>query len=559
VFIKKSRSARTFFCNLNANIIAMTPEVITDHPVSFSLAPYTGTWTRAEAAHLLRRTLFGPTFQQIVDATSNGMNATVATLLTLPPLNPPVAYHIDEAVTAIGSTWINDVFPTGDTGPTQGARIRSLTSWLQSKMNSSEMSISVKMTMFWQNHFAASDSGDARSTYDYFELLFNNCLGDFKQLVKDITINPEMLIFLNGNTNTLYSPNENFAREFLELYTIGKGPQIGPGDYTNYTEDDIAAGARIFTGWLVNGRRSSTETDVTASFNPSYHDNTAKTLSSKFNGAVILGNTDNEYSDFIDVVFMQDECARFMCRKLYRYFVNYDLTSDVETNVIPEMVQTLLTNNYNVLPVMEELLKSEHFYDASLRGCQIKSPLEGIFTLFSSSESTPGYDLETNYEMYRSLHGVTGLLGQSVTGPPSVGGWPAYYQNPSFSQLWLNATYLKLRLDYSNWFTIYSGIQINGNFYKVKALNVVDGLSQSADAPAVIDDLCDLYFCKGLDAAERLILKGILTNQLPDFEWTIQYNDYQADPTNTAVSDPVRLRVEAVLAKIFSMAQFHTV
>ena len=123
------------------------------------------------------------------------------------------------------------------------------------------------MSLFWQNHFAVEGQFDARSTYYYFKLLHDNCLGNFKQLVKDITINPEMLLFLNGASNNKYSPNENYSRELLELFSIGKGPQIGPGDYTNYTEGDIAEGSKIQTGWTVTGLRSTTESTVSAVFN----------------------------------------------------------------------------------------------------------------------------------------------------------------------------------------------------------------------------------------------------------------------------------------------------
>lgn len=537
----------------------MQTDIDIEVPVSMSMAPYTGTWTRAEAAHLLRRTLVGPSFQQITDAVSNGMNATVASLLTINSVNPPLTYDPQEGVAAIGTTWVNSVYPSGDTQPTEDARRNSLQAWLMERLNSSDLSIAEKMTLFWQNHFAVETAFDSRASYDYFMLLRNNCLGNFKQLVKEVTVNPAMLLFLNGSSNTLYSPNENYARELLELFSIGKGPQIGPGDYTNYKEEDIAAGARILTGWRVTGLRSSTEASVQAVFDPTLHDNTDKILSSHFGGVTVEGNVQNEYIDYIDVIFQQDACAEFICTKLYRYFVNYDLTTEVETDVIPVMKQTLLDNNYNVLPVMEELLKSEHFYDVSLRGSQIKSPIESFFTWFNSATSSPSYTLETNYKMYLNLYWATGLLGQSYGAPPSVGGWPAYYQTPSFSQLWLNASYLKLRFDYAAYLTIYGGITVDNESYKVNALNVVDGLSVPNQAVPVIDDLCDLYFCKPIDQADKTALKSILTNGLPDFEWTIQYDDYQNNPGDATYSDPVKARVELVLAQIFRMAQFQTI
>ena len=529
--------------------------------VSLSMTPYTGPWTKAEAGHLLRRTLFGPTNQQILDAVANGMAPTVTALLQIPVIAEPVAYHPDETIAAFNTSWVNSVYPTNPTNAqtVETARILSLAGWLLERINKEQFTIAEKMCLFWQNHFAANIGFDARATYDYHALIRSHALGNFKQFVKDMTINPNMLLFLNGATNTLYSPNENYARELLELFTIGKGPQIGPGDYTNYTEDDVAAGAKILTGYIVDGLRSDTLTDVTAVFTPILHDASTKTLSNHFGGAVITDNGANEYADYIDIIFQQDEVANFICRKLYRYFVNYDLTPIVESTVIADMAATLIANSYNVLPVLTELLSSEHFYDISVRGALIKGPLDMLYSMFNSTESVPNFDLATDYELQLNVYWIAEVLGQAYGAPPSVAGWPAYYQEPSFSKLWVNATHIKTRFDVSAWVTVYTGIPVNGNNWKINALGFLDNLSFPSDAPTVINDMCDVFCPKGVDPTQKLILKAILTNSLPDFEWTVQYNDYVANPGNPTYSNPVRLRVELVLARIFQMPEFHTI
>ena len=200
------------------------------------------------------------------------------------------------------------------------ARQLSLGSWIIERINNEQVSIAEKMCLFWQNHFAATAGPDARATYDYHMLIRQHALGNFKQFVKDMTINPNMLLFLNGATNNVFFPNENYARELLELFTIGKGPQIGPGDYSNYTEDDIFEAAKILTGYYVDGLRSDTLTDVSAVYNGILHDTSTKTLSYHFGNATITDNGANEYGDLIDIIFQQNECANFICRKLYRYF-----------------------------------------------------------------------------------------------------------------------------------------------------------------------------------------------------------------------------------------------
>ena len=321
------------------------PEQEIPQDISYNMAPYSGPWTKKEAAHLLRRTMFGPTNQQILDTVANGMNASVTALLQMPVISNPIVVHPNETIATFGTDWTTSVYPSNpvDAQTVENARNWSLGYWLMDRINNEQYSIAEKLYIFWQNHFAAPASSDARATFDYHMLIRSHALGDFKQFVKDITINPNMLLFLNGASNTLYSPNENYARELLELFTIGKGPQIGPGDYTNYKEEDVAAAAKILTGYLVDGLRSDVLTAVTSNYTPVLHDNSTKTMSAHFGNAVITANAATEYEDLIDVIFLQNEVANFICRKLYRYFVNYDLTSDVETNVIPVMAATLIS------------------------------------------------------------------------------------------------------------------------------------------------------------------------------------------------------------------------
>lgn len=537
----------------------MTPDVIVDQPVSLNMNPYTGAWTFDQAAHLMRRAMFGATFQQIQTAVTDGMNTTVTNLLTMPAINPPLAYDPQETVAPFGTTWVNSVYQGPNTQPNEDARYRSLVAWMMQRLNTNSSDISEKMCLFWQNHFALESVFDSRATYNYHEIIRTHALGNFKQMIKDITTDPAMLLFLNGASNNVFSPNENFSRELLELYTLGKGDQIGPGDYSTYTESDVAAGAKILTGWTVDGLRSETMPSPIATFVPAYHDNTTKQLSNHFGNASITGNGIQEFSDYIDVIFQQPSSATFICKKLYRYFVNYDMTSDVLNNVIPVMALTLTNNNFNFLPVMDELLKSEHFYDVAVRGSLIKSPIESTFSWFNTSQSVPNIDLATDYEMYLNLFWVNGTLGQNYLEPPNVGGWSAYYQEPSFSKLWLNSTYLKQRFDIATYLTQYTGINVGGNFYKVDALKVVDGLSNPPGAIAVIDDLCALYCPKNVNAATKIGLKFILTNGLPDNEWTLEYNDYQANLGDPAYADPVRIRVELVLSRLFKMAEFQTI
>jgi uncharacterized protein (DUF1800 family) len=536
----------------------MRPEEEIEIPVSLSLAPYTGSWTKTQAAHLLRRTLFGPTFHQIQQTVTLGMNTSVDTLLNLVDTPPPLVYSPDEEVASIGQTWVNSVYPANP-ATTEIARRNSLLAWIMERINKREFSIQEKMFLFWQNHFAAEFTFDSRASYNYFETIRNHALGDFKQLVKDITIDPCMLIFLNGATNNKFSPNENYSRELLELYTIGKGPQIGDGDYTNYKEEDVLAGAKILTGWIIQGFGSQTETTTSSVFNSILHDTSTKTLSSHFGNVQVANANENEYSNYIDIIFQQEAVSKFICKKLYRWFVNYDITPTVENEIIPQLAETLRNNNYNITPVMSQLLKSQHFYDIAMRGTIIKNPVEYMFSILNSTLATPNYSLTANYELYQLSYLISDGIGMSIAQPPSVGGWTAYYQAPAFSRLWANSSLIKLRFDLSDWLTLGGGMDVNGNKWGVNHLDFLNSLSVPSSAPDVIDDMITVFCPKGLDIVKRTTLKAILTNGLPDFEWTLQYNEYLADSTNPTFSDPVRIRIALTLSQLFKMPEFQTI
>lgn len=536
-------------------------ETIEVTPISHSLTPYTGTWTKATAAHLLRRTMFGPTKQQIDAAVAAGMNATVTNLLQIPAIGEPLAYAPGETIAAFGTSWVNSVYPSNATEAQEvdTARALSLGAWLMERINKEEVSIAEKMCLFWQNHFAATLSQDQRAGYTYFKLIRDHALGNFKQFVKDMTIEPNMLLFLNGATNTLYSPNENYARELLELFTIGKGPQIGDGDYSYYTEADVAAGAKILTGYTVDGLRSNTMPTPVALYIPLFHDNSTKQLSYHFGNQTVPNNGDQEYADYIDIIFAEDQVANYICTKIYRFFVNYDLTTEVMTNVIPDMAATLISNNYDVLPVMDQLLKSEHFYDVALRGAILKSPMDMLFSMFNTTGTQLNHALEINSEMYIYLYYYSEVLGQAYGGPPAVAGWPAYYQAPSYTKLWVNSTHLKTRFGIAYIFTVFTGLPVGGENLKLDVLPFLNGLTDPSSAAVIIDDICDLFFPKPVSASKKMVLKYLLTGGLNDSVWTSAYDSYQADPLNPTVSQPVSAKVELVLFQVFQMPEFQTI
>ena len=308
---------------------------------------------------------------------------------------------VNDPFAPFGSTWVTA--PYSSTVDLFPYRYDSLTSWISEGYYRAGLSLTQRMLFFWINHFGTPMEGDQRSSYQYYELLRSSALGNFPELVKTVALEPMMLIFLNGADNTKESPNENFARELLELFTIGKGPQAGPGDYTTFTEDDVRAFARALTGYVLRYQYSGDpRVQPTVQYVPSRHDAQPKVLSARFGGATILPQGANELSAAIDIIFAQPAVGTYLVRKLYRYFVNYDVTPEVESSVIRPLAVGFGESRFEIIPLLRRLLSSEAFFAPSNRGVLIKSPLEfavGLYRAFGLE--LPETDITRRYLLMR--------------------------------------------------------------------------------------------------------------------------------------------------------------
>ncbi|RSK31113.1 DUF1800 domain-containing protein [Hymenobacter metallilatus] len=519
-----------------------------------TLAPYTGPWGYSQAAHLLRRSLFGPTRQEILTAAGQSLTQVLNGLLAAPVAPaPPVNVSATDTSVPIGQTWVTQPFDQN----VEGVRRSSLRAWWLGQLQQQSVSLAEKMTLFWHNHFVVElgDINDARYGYEYCRLLRQYALGNIRQLAKEVTVTPAMLRYLNGNQSTGGAPNENYGRELLELFTIGKGPLIGAGNYTTYTEDDVKAAARVLTGWRDNA------TTLQGYFTASRHDTGTKQFSAAFGSRVISNGADQEYKTLVDMIFAQADTARFLCRKLYRWFVYYVIDATTEQNIIEPLAQLLISNNYEVAPVLRALLGSEHFFDAVNMGCLIKSPLDFTLTVgrqlqvaFPTSSSLP-----TQYSVWDYINGITNLQQQVLGDPPNVAGWPAYWQTPQYYELWINAVTLPRRNQLTDALISSGGITRSGFTLRIDAVALVQALpaSTASDANLLIGELSRLLFPIPLTANQLSYLNDVLLPGLPDFEWTVEWQDYVANPTNTAKKAAVQTKLQALLRTMMGLAEYH--
>ena len=408
------------------------------------------------------------------------------------------------------------------------------------------------MTLFWHNHFAteAVDVNDARYMYRYYSLLRKYALGNFKELVLEITKDPAMLRYLNGYQNNKNAPDENYARELQELFTLGKGPLVF------YTEADVRAAARVLTGYTVNA------TTISSAFDPNRHDTGNKQFSTYYQNKVILGKTGangaKETEELIDMLFLQPETALYLSRKLYRFFVYYEIDAATEANVILPMANLFRAKNYEVKPVLELLFSSTHFYDPVNVAGMIKSPLDycvGLCKEFKMQfpDST---DFANQYLMFDYIRTQSSNMQQNLADPPSVAGWPAYYQAPLFHELWINSDTLPRRNQFMN-ILLTSGYTRNGKKIVIDVLTYVNALSSPGNPNLLIRDTVTHLCAIGLTAEVIQFLKSILlSGQSTDSYWTDAWTSYKANPTNVVARNMVLSRLNSMFSYLMNLPEY---
>ena len=280
--------------------------------------------------------------------------------------------------------------------------IKSLNiAWLNEMVNSKQQ-LREKMSLFWHGHFASRNL-NILYQQQLLDIIRRNALGNFGELLTAVSKSAAMINFLNNNQNKKGHPNENFAREVMELFTLGRG---------NYSENDIKEAARAFTGWGSNVRGDFV-------FRRFQHDDGNKTVFGK------AGNFQGE--DILAILLEKKQTAAFITRKIYRYFIN----EQVDENKVQWLADRFFQSNYNITNLMKDIFSGDWFYDSKNIGVKIKSPVE----LLAGLQRIVPIQLE-NPEIQLA---VQRLLGQLLFYPPNVAGWPG-------GKNWIDSSSLMLRM-----------------------------------------------------------------------------------------------------------------
>ena len=388
-----------------------------------TLAQYTAPLDQLRASHLYRRLGFSASVSTIKQATGQNAGNLVDSLIDQAINMAPIA-------APTWANWTNANYPQDDDARRQlqnQQKSEFRLSYANSLLNNT---LRDRLSFFWSNHFVTElDIYNCNAyLYEYIDCLQRNSLGNFKTFVSEIGLTNAMLYYLDGVFNNGNNPNENYARELYELFTLGEG--------NGYTEEDIIETARALSGYVERGEVGCTP----VAFDASKHDAGSK---------IILGQTGAwGYDDVIDILFAQrpTEIAEFICRKLYEFFVHPDSKDEANNaqTIIDGMAATFVSNNFEIAPVLRQLFKSQHFFDDEAIGVIIKSPIDFYFNTLK--ETSFAYT-DTNVS---EMVNYAGMLSQKIFDPIDVAGWQR-------DRSWINTNFMIGR-----WLSIESILE---NFY----------------------------------------------------------------------------------------------
>jgi len=473
--------------------------------------PYAGPFDRAAATHLLRRAVPGAQWGEISSAMSWGLDLTVAKLLVpraapLPPGAwvsepfPDISGYTDEMIQELIELYV--------------LRQEYLRAWWGDRFLEvpSQPSARESMTHFWHDHFATQGSEVIlpQAMYVQNALFRRFAAGNFRELVRGVYKDPAMLLYLNNQDNYVGHINENFARELLELFTMG---------LDEYTQEDIVEAARAFTGWV-------TLDGLTGIFVPALHDDGMKTF---------LGQTGAWHGDdIVRIIFEQEATARFITTKLYTWFVD----EYPDPVLIDELAATLRASDYEVAPVLSKIFRSAHFYDPELRGSLITDGIDRSFGVMRACGLHEVHLLEG----YGSLSWAWTWWSQfyfshMLLEPPNVAGWPGY-------RAWVNSTTLP-------WRKTLDTALVDGQIFgadlgmKVDVMTLANEFTNPNDALLLVDEMAAYFFGMPPTPLVRQRLVDELLQGSEPYDWSM------FDPE-------ARSRIEGLLRLIMRLPDFQT-
>jgi len=457
------------------------------------------TWDSSSVAHLLKRTTTGASIDEINYFLNQGLEESINQLLTDKELPIPPGTWVDEDLpnwNALSSEQRQEIIQI------YHYRMKTFQKWWAQRMIDDSLNITEMMTLFWHNYFAS-----AYSKVFYPQAMFqqNNifrtyCMGNFKDLIRQVTFGPAMMIWLDISNSKKEAPNENFARELMELFTLG---------VDNYSQDDVIAASRAFTGYITNGLDTNYDFEAMEGWGPwwtNWHD---------FDDKTFMGQTGPwTGDDIISIILDQDNCAIHICKKMYQWF----LYNEPDVLFIDEMANVLRNNNYELKPALEYLFSSEHFYDTNFKGANIQNPVQ---LYLGSLKKLKMHDQPFDINFFCEIQNHLGMV---LFEPPDVNGWIGY-------RTWINSNTLPLRkamlcalIDHESPFGSF------GNYINIPLIanSLVNQNDNSYHIEQIINNLSLIFFGIPIGQTLRDQLLNIALDGAEPYDWDINLPAYNA-------------------------------
>lgn len=548
-------------------------------PITSGLKLYTGPWRAWEASHLLRRLSYGVQKTDVdmvlkmspADAVTKLLSFSAPTLPSPEPLNFYAQTLPDTGGVAFGKSWTKNNLSgkNAKDGNVNNYRLMSQIAWSWGLCLDKTTNLREKMTNFWY-HFIPVKFNDLNSSVpngavlinDYMHLLRSNAAGNFKTLIKSISKSPAMLVYLGNQLSIAAAPNENFARELMELFVLGKVPD------QKYTEADVKAAAKVFSGWRALNFAGKYPT--MSSFNSAYHNQDDKAFSEFFGNTIIKNQLNakgaDEFDAFFEMLFKYQgiTAAKYICRRLYRFFIYYDIDINTEKNIIEPLAASLIAHQWEIKPILLQLFSSEHFFDMANRGVMIKSPVDFIAGTFktlniNTTLSVSGGYLAKQYRIWNYMQDYAySQLDQGLGQVPNVSGWKAYYQHPVYYQNWINSFTIQRRSAFLS--SLINGLTVNSTDIKL-ALEPVSFTKQfpveiAADPDQLINTLIMYLLPVDLNDGYKQLLKENLLDGQQNTYWTSAWNNYIMNPNDKETYGIVKTRLTSLFSAMLQLAEF---
>ena len=571
--------------------------------VQGSLTPYTGEFGLKQKKHLLNRAMVGYATRHLNDLEGLSLSQAIDLIFTYQSPGEPVNnyYHYFSAQqyketygnddVGPGEPFISrplrkDQIPDENAGPERQA---ALSSWHHYSMYNQPTNIGWKFFLFLHNLTPVRDPDMSQKwMYSYIRTVYDAPYRNYKEYIYDLTLHPIMLVYLNLAFSQKDTPDENFAREVQELFTVGKRP------FAQFTETDVKEAARILVGWSYRYEdRWAEGWQHSPQFNDNNHDTGDKQFSAFYNNTLIIGRQGQagaeELREFYDMIFETDEVALFLSRRLFQFFVYPTLTDYIEENIIRPLAEVMRSSNYSLAETLKVLLSSEYFFAEEFSNSMIKSPLDYSMGILKETKYLDGdlvsFDGQCNdfnsffnsdrgnfseilFDRNHRVHTFFGNgfqhhylpnQGFSVLYPPSVSGWPAYYQEPVYDLFWLNSVTIKAKKRFCEDLLMW-GIHLNFNDtvkLKFSLWNFFEELKNPGNVDDFISEVSERFLSAPIPEKSIQTLKTALVGEsLSEYYWTQAVSDFLQRKDKESYNT-LYTRTERFLILLFDLNEIH--